>query len=135
MKTFTLFKRAAVFCLMAGLLCLMSLQEAKASHTMGGELTYEYVGTSGNPLRPFRYKIKFSAYVDANSSSPSGCLEFGGGPCSIDLKVYSAGGSRTEYTNLSFNLPISLISVQPDLPPGCTPSSPLNLFQNYGELL
>ena len=65
MRTFTLLKRASLLCLLSGLLWLSNTQEAQATHTMGGELTYEYVGTSTDPLTPFRYKIKFSAYVDA----------------------------------------------------------------------
>ena len=46
------------------LLLLLGNFESFATHILGGELTYKYLGSNGPADKPFRYSIHFVGYVD-----------------------------------------------------------------------
>ena len=71
--------------------CLAATQ-VFASHILGGEITYRYLGSNGPADRPFRYQIRFVGYVDRVGApgdlSNWGCGNLGADPL---LSIYDAG--------------------------------------------
>jgi gliding motility-associated-like protein len=81
------FVRHAVSLLLIWL--LVGLTPARASHLVGGELTYRFLDAAGPAGRPFRYQITARIYCskEIGSSSPDG-------PASIPLNIYSKASGR-----------------------------------------
>jgi gliding motility-associated-like protein len=121
---------------------LFSIAEtAKASHIMGGEVTYLYLDNNGPVGTPFRYKIKFNIYtncdtIDYNnySSYPHG-LNF---PFSFD--VYNASDGSLYKTFPEAGTPSlipTITNIVPSFPQGCSSGAPTGLCvkQNTAELI
>ncbi len=73
------------------LLCLAFIglpHTADASHMLGGDITYTYLGNNGPASAPFRYRINLKAYVDGGTSSAFPNGNFAQGPLSMGF--YSA---------------------------------------------
>ena len=51
------------------LMLLMAGHTGRASHLLGGELTYRYLDAGGPAARPFRYIVTVSMYINADSTS------------------------------------------------------------------
>jgi gliding motility-associated-like protein len=103
--------RVAIF------LCfLLSSLSTFASHIMGGEATYEYLGAVGNGI--YQYRVKFTIYSNCDSQS-----QFPTPPSNIKFAVYQEGSDPNadklyinEYT---VNLTNST-KIEPDIPNDCT---------------
>ena len=55
---------------LALLILVISSMKTYATHILGGEITYKYLGSNGPASRPFRYLIRFVGYVDQRGSNP-----------------------------------------------------------------
>jgi len=72
------------------LLLLGAAQSARASHLLGGEMTYKYLGANGPAAAPHRYEITTSVYVACHRSVTTSFL---------DLYIYNkATGARVAAT-------------------------------------
>jgi hypothetical protein len=73
-------------------------KQARATHLYGGELTYEYIGPSGNPTNPFQYRIIYKIYRGINSGSM------------VNFKFYQKSGTviSTTLINNPGGLPVSV---------------------------
>jgi gliding motility-associated-like protein len=97
-------------------LLLFSITEtAKASHIMGGEITYLYLDRNGPVDAPYRYKIKLNIYsnCDTNSQFKQGILD----PIPINIYYASDGSLDTTYYFYA-----TVTDITPTLPPGCSAS-------------
>lgn len=95
---------------------LFSFFRAEATHVMGGELTYRYVGIQGANVV---YNINLKVYIDGGPGSqfPTGGL--GNNP---RLGVWSADNNQLIRTIQLPDNPAVRNTVQPALPPGCAPA-------------
>lgn len=95
------------------LLLLLGLAQpqAQASHLLGGEMTYSYLGALGPAGTPFRYRITVLIYVNAGPSSsvPDGRPSIG-----VNFYNKSQNGALIRSVNVP-RLSNPLI-----VPPGCT---------------
>lgn len=100
------------------ILCIsiLGLMDAQATHIMGGEVTYEFVGFSGGQAQ---YDITFNVYVDAAppSNFPTGALN------SINFGVYNKANNTVIVDSVISNNFITANQVTPSLPPSCPPSA------------
>jgi gliding motility-associated-like protein len=93
-------------------ICLAFQNDLKATHVVGGELTYEFLDQNGPVSAPFRYRIKMALYVDRNppSNFPTGVVN------NVQIGVYnSANNQRIQLLTLQ---PVTQ-NVDPPLPTGC----------------
>jgi hypothetical protein len=74
------------------LLFLLFTTNSFATHILGGELTYTFLGSNGPADRPFRYQVRFVGYVDRVGTpgqlSNWGCGNLGNNP---SIAIYDAG--------------------------------------------
>lgn len=122
------------------LLVLVGLgNSAKASHIMGGEITYRYLNDSGPANTPFRYRVTVKVYVDWFNTAATGSQ--GSILNQPKLGIYNADNNRIfpdgniawrHLTPNNSNLALSGVSgtirfdplpeqVRPQLPAGCNP--------------
>ncbi|SFC15712.1 gliding motility-associated C-terminal domain-containing protein [Flexibacter flexilis DSM 6793] len=92
--------------------CLLAYSQAMASHIVGGEITYKYLGQLGSSATPFRYKIDLTVYVDRNSQFPNGNPETG----NIFVGVYAANSCNLYKTLTMTPNPVDVL---PEMPPNC----------------
>ena len=85
--------------------------EARASHLLGGEMTYSYLGALGPAATPFRYRVTVLIYVNAGptSSVPDGRT-------SITVNFYN----KSQNNGLIRTVSLPRISNPLIVPPGCT---------------
>ena len=107
------------------LLCA-GIQASFATHILGGELTYKYLGSNGPADRPFRYQVRFVGYVDRVGTpgqiSNWGCGNLGFNPA---INIYNAGtNARINRNAQSTGWPLP--SHGPNIPGQC----PINPY--YG---
>src|SRR5438876_3367316 len=87
-------------------LLLFSITEtAKASHIMGGEITYLYLGKFGTS---FRYKIKLNIYSNCDTNTASS-VYWNGITDPITISIYYASDGSL-YTNITDYATISDIT-------------------------
>lgn len=103
--------------------CFLVCSEAKASHLMGGEVTYTYLDAAGPSPNINRYKITFNLYTWCGAGS-----SFQTPPASISVGVYYANNG-TEFSLYTVALSSSS-NITPNLPTGCSVSG-LNGFCAY----
>ena len=126
--TFRKYLAALVF----GLLCLPG--SVYATHLMGGEARYQYLGALGSGTTPFRYQITYGIYIncDANSNVPCGREE-------ICYAIYSQSNNQRILTGGILrpgppNPPACPFpTITPPLPPGCIVPGLNNLCIRYIE--
>ena len=109
----------SIYKLSTTLLFFISLKITLASHLIGGNLGYEYLGQVGNN---YEYKILFTIYVDCGPSSnaPNPFSTEQIGIYAHDIQNSPMGGGDKNRIQL---LTVNLISTQlivPDLPNGCS---------------
>ena len=101
---------------------ILSWSYSSASHLIGGNLGYEYLGQVGNN---YEYKILFTIYVDcgptSNAPNPFSTEQIG--IYTHDVQNSPMGGvDKNRIQLLTVNL-ISTTLIVPDLPNGCTVGS------------
>lgn len=101
----------------------------RASHLLGGELTYRYLDAGGPVARPFRYIVTVSMYINADSlSGGTTQSQVPGGRPSMWIGLYYKGGTRDGDSLAAVNLPrISRRFATPQPVLGCPPTSPVRL--------
>ena len=109
----------SIFKLSSTLIFLISWNFTLASHLIGGNLGYEYLGQVGNN---YEYKILFTIYVDCGptSNAPNPFATEQIGVYAHDIQNSPMGGGDKSRIQL---LTVNLISTQlivPDLPNGCS---------------
>jgi len=112
MKTIQHIRQSAIRVLLPLLLLTISLTSVKASHIVGGEVTYEW--QSGNV-----YRVKLALYRDCQ-----------GAPFSSSAIIQFSSASLS----FSSTLPLIPVGVPVEITPICTASLP-NSFCNGGNLL
>lgn len=97
---------------------LFGLFSVRASHLVGGELTYRFLDATGPVNQPFRYQVTARIYCskEMGSSSPDG-------PASIPLALYSKAPGRGLLLAVNV-LRDSFAEVTPSALPGCTLQGP-----------
>jgi gliding motility-associated-like protein len=111
------------------LVLLAGTRPALATHLLGGEMTYKYLGTGGPTTAPHRYEITTSVYVACNNSNTMSYL---------DMAIYNrANGAFITMTSANLGSTNASVSpvisgglrfMQPTIspcttiavPPGCT---------------
>jgi len=63
-----------------GLVICLASQQSSATHVLGGELTYRYLGANGPANAPFQYQLRLKGYVDKGPTSSFECGNFGNNP-------------------------------------------------------
>ncbi|TVT37330.1 T9SS type B sorting domain-containing protein [Hymenobacter setariae] len=113
----TLLRRITLLPWLVLLLLLGTTQAALASHLLGGEMTYKYLGATGPAAAPHRYEITTSVYVACNRSVTTSFL---------DLYIYNkATGARVIPTAANIGSSNAMVAglgvefVQPTIS-GCT---------------
>ena len=97
----------AVFCCIGAL--LMTTQEASATHLMGGNMTYEYLGlNSGTGLYDYRVTLKIYRLCDPGSSQL---------PVSTSLGAYQDNAGNPNLKQRVAVATLNLISQQAIVPP------------------
>jgi gliding motility-associated-like protein len=123
----TLLRRSG---LLAGLTLLLffmgAVHPARASHLLGGEMTYRYLDAKGPADAPLRYEITVTVY---NNCGPSALV---GPRPTAGVAIYSQSSPNRlalSFTNSSYaaangtlNIPQTTLSacISPAIPPGCT---------------
>ncbi len=95
---------------------------SNATHVMGGEVTYTFLGQVGSN---FQYEIKYAIYTDDNSNFPNGITN-------INTGIYDKA-TNTRVGNNRNLLRFNSAPVTPDLPPGCTVPGLGNLSLTLNE--
>src|SRR4051812_10346819 len=94
--------------------------ETKASHLYGGEFTYEYLGQLGSTATPFRYRIIYRLYREANNGT------------TVDFNFYLKNGSRITSASGSSGPTSPGSTLHPPVPPGCVvPNVPTLTLETY----
>lgn len=108
-------KRAVVILLVW---VLVGPAPARATHLLGGELTYRFLNTAGPAGRPWRYQVTARLYCskELGSSAPDG-------PLSVPLKIYSKGAAPGLLLAVNV-LRDSFTEITPPAPPGCLALAP-----------
>ncbi len=101
---------------------------ARASHLLGGEMTYKYLDANGPAGTPFRYEITVTSYYN-----PNGVVGLNDAiVTAVTINVYNrTTGARIVGSNVPRQTPIGAV-VQPALPSGCSvqgPNQPFRLFK------
>ncbi|MFN5323364.1 MAG: hypothetical protein ACK5C5_00435, partial [Bacteroidota bacterium] len=107
-------KQLLIGLLLTGLLISAAFQNTVASHLMGGNLGYEYLGVNSNGLYQYRITITIYRYCEPGSSNL---------PTTMNLGVYrdnptNPSGNKQLITTSS----IPLISITPITPPNANDS-------------
>ncbi len=63
-----------------GIIAIFASQQTQATHVLGGELTYRYIGANGPANAPFQYQLRLKGYVDKGPTSSFSCGNFGNNP-------------------------------------------------------
>lgn len=97
---------------------LMGPAPARATHLMGGELTYKFLDAAGPAGQPWRYQVTVRLYCskELGSSSPDG-------PPSVPLKIYSKASTQNLLVAVNV-LRDSFTEITPATPPGCLALAP-----------
>ncbi|GAB2943257.1 hypothetical protein GCM10027048_04840 [Hymenobacter coalescens] len=109
------------------LLVLFGPQTAQATHLLGGEMNYRYIGVNGPSAAPFTYEVTVILYI--NKDSP--VTPNGQGPTSINVNFYnkSQAGARINLTSVNSPraqggalniLRTSTALITPPTPGGCS---------------
>ncbi|MDX5444406.1 MAG: hypothetical protein LPJ89_11575, partial [Hymenobacteraceae bacterium] len=99
-----------LFLLVMGFFMLQN--SASATHLMGGETKYVYLGALGSPSTPFRYRVTFDIYYNCPGSGVASP------PNSITVSFWDkTTGAWIKNVNYSNNITPQPISAP--LPPGC----------------
>ncbi|GAB3838342.1 gliding motility-associated C-terminal domain-containing protein [Hymenobacter jeollabukensis] len=102
-----------------GLLLLLLLglaaPQAQASHLLGGEMTYSYLGALGTGTTPFRYRVTVQIYVNAalTGANPSSVPD---GRPQITVNFYNKSQNGALIRTVNINRQSNPLIV----PPGCT---------------
>jgi gliding motility-associated-like protein len=95
---------------LCGAMVLVSAFQVSASHIVGGEVTYKYLGNQGPAATPYQYRLTFSIYVEENPKYPGGVQpDILGG-------IYDAGTNKLLQR---FNLLTNAKPIIPVIKPGC----------------
>ncbi|MCC3159437.1 gliding motility-associated C-terminal domain-containing protein [Hymenobacter sp. 15J16-1T3B] len=97
------------------LLAGLAAPQARASHLLGGEMTYSYLGALGSGSTPFRYRVTVLIYVNAatGGSTPSSVPD---GRPTITVNFYNKSQNGALIRTLTMNRLSNPLIV----PPGCT---------------
>ena len=112
------------------LLALLALAagSARASHLLGGEMTYRYLDANGPAGAPFRYEITVTSYYNPNGQVGLNDLSVS----NVTINIFNrTTGALLNSLNVPRQTPVGAV-VQPKLPSGCTvqgPSQPFRLFK------
>jgi gliding motility-associated-like protein len=103
------------FAALLALLTLLGPRAAQATHLLGGEMNYRYLGANGPAATPFQYQLTVILYI--NKDSP--VTPNGQGPLSISVNFYnkSQGGARITTVNIPRT---STALITPPTPGGCS---------------
>lgn len=130
--------------LLAFIFVVLQQKVVFATHIVGGELTYTYLGIdASNPQRPFRFKIKLVAYIDRNSNLACGCLNNCSGGVNAnstvcnDLNYFGVYNATNGQRIDRLSMPLSKDNNAAPVPPaGCVVPGLLNLeiSRVFGEV-
>jgi gliding motility-associated-like protein len=98
-------------------LCFFNGGFVVASHLMGGNLGYEYLGLQSNGK--YRYKIKLTTYIDCGPSSEIPFAEY---PLKVGIysnDLLNPNANKTVIDSVLLTVDDTLVYI-PFLPPGCT---------------
>ena len=129
LKSVLLRRNTFLFMLLA---LLLTGHAGRASHLLGGELTYRYLDAAGPAAEPFRYIVTVSVYINADSvynaaTNPFPSLVQGGRP-QMYIEVYYKGGPQDGDSIKGVLLPrVSRRFATPQPQPGCPPTTPVRL--------
>ncbi|GAB3634825.1 hypothetical protein GCM10027422_04150 [Hymenobacter arcticus] len=109
-------------------LALGMTRPARASHLLGGEMSYQYLDANGPTTAPFRYQITVTSYYN-----PNGQVGLNDNSVtSVNLSIFNrTTGARLTTVSVPRQTPVGAV-VQPRLPSGCTvqgPTQPFRLFK------
>jgi gliding motility-associated-like protein len=96
--------------------CFFIVGNIKATHLIGGNLGYEYIGPVGNM---FRYKIVFSTFTNCDNTSQ---IPFPENPLTIGVYYHDNANPdaiKQRYTTVTVNL-VDTNLIKPALPNNCT---------------
>ena len=106
--------------LLAALFFLLLTPTVSATHLVGGNLTWEYLGDTDND-GDINYRIVFKNYQDCNSQFWGGAFP----ESSLGIGIYEGvQNPSASLLTLTDSLTVFLIdstSITPDFPPGCPP--------------
>ncbi|RTQ48164.1 gliding motility-associated C-terminal domain-containing protein [Hymenobacter gummosus] len=104
------------------LLVGLARPQARASHLVGGEMTYRYLGASGNSANPFRYRVTVLIYVNARTTQPNqSSVPLGRPFITVNFFNKSQNGALIRSVNIN-QLSNPLI-----VPPGCGTNSAVQI--------
>ncbi|RZK24461.1 MAG: T9SS type B sorting domain-containing protein [Hymenobacter sp.] len=108
--------------LLAGIL-LLAVGPAQATHLLGGEMTYRYLGATGSAATPLRYEITVTVYNNCSNQAIRGAA-------TVSIYDQSSGShmpltaSNTVSIDANGDMVIEQTSItgceMPYVPPGCT---------------
>ena len=107
-------------------LIFIGISNANATHLIGGNVGYTYIGPNPNIAGEILYKISLDAYQDCNSPSWGGVFPEVNITVGIYEGVYSPTNAINNYSQVSLTL-MDSNQVDANLPPICDPHS---LLQN-----
>lgn len=102
-----------------------SLQEAVASHLVGGDVGYEYMGETVPGSNMFRYRLKMRMYLNCGSSSnwPQMSLWLGGETNPLRVGVYIEDPANPNAAKVRYAIAdvfmTSFSIITPDVPDSC----------------
>jgi len=112
---------------------------ARATHLLGGEMTYRYLDANGPAAAPVRYEITVTIYNNSNpgAAAPNTAAVVGiynpttGAKIQLVQGTNVLVGSGASVTGGSLNITTYTISpvLQPAIPAGCTVSGPAQPFR------
>jgi gliding motility-associated-like protein len=106
-------------------LCLLLLGfgalPARASHLLGGEMSYRYLDANGPTNEPFRYEVTMTFYINRLPGTP------GQPGANQDLRLYNRT-TGAFIKQVTFSNPINSPIITPSIPSGCTVSGPSQPF-------
>ncbi|MBN4061812.1 gliding motility-associated C-terminal domain-containing protein [Bacteroidales bacterium AH-315-I05] len=102
------------------LLLLFAASHADATHLMGGNLAYEYLGEDPNNSGFYLYRIIFKTYTNCDPATSN----FPDGPeGSVDIGIYlesnQPDSNKTKFMDLTIAI-VDTTRITPDNPSGCT---------------
>ncbi len=110
------------------LLALGAARPARASHLLGGEMSYQYLDANGPASAPFRYQITVTSYYNPNGQVGLNDASV----TSVSISIFNrTSGARITTVSVPRQTPVGAV-VQPRLPSGCTvqgPNQPFRLFK------
>ena len=105
---------------------LFTIPEVRATHLVGGDLGYEFIGETAPGSGQFRYKLKLRLYINcgASSSYPSIIDVLGGSTTPLPVGVYDEDPNNPNAAKVLLttgNIFLSTFNIiTPPLPEGCS---------------